>query len=263
MLELYQFELSQYSEKVRFILDYKGLEYRKIEVTPGVGQIEIFKMSGQSKVPVLKDGDTVISDSTAIAMYLERKYPDKPLLPQGNRERGLCLMMEEWADESIGVKSRKALYGAFSQNQSFRTSFLPNETPDLLKNLVSALPPELLKVLGTGVGFSPESVKDAKDDLKQDLEALSLILLDSPYLLGNSPCLADFAVAGLSITIKLPNGPYLNVPENVKGKGIPGLVDSGLYETFFDWRDRLYQDYRKPISATTTSNSLPKSINID
>ena len=39
MLELYQFELSQYSEKVRLILDYKGLEYRKIEVTPGVGQI--------------------------------------------------------------------------------------------------------------------------------------------------------------------------------------------------------------------------------
>ena len=39
MLELYQFELSQYSEKVRLILDYKGLEYRKIEVTPGVGQV--------------------------------------------------------------------------------------------------------------------------------------------------------------------------------------------------------------------------------
>ena len=53
MLELYQFELSQFSEKVRFILDYKGLEYRKIEVTPGVGQIDVFKMSGQPKVPVL------------------------------------------------------------------------------------------------------------------------------------------------------------------------------------------------------------------
>jgi len=28
MIELYQFELSQYSEKVRLILDYKGLAYR-------------------------------------------------------------------------------------------------------------------------------------------------------------------------------------------------------------------------------------------
>ena len=38
MIELYQFELSHYCEKIRLILDYKGLEYRKVEVTPGVGQ---------------------------------------------------------------------------------------------------------------------------------------------------------------------------------------------------------------------------------
>ena len=57
MLELYQFELSQYSEKVRLILDYKGLAYRKIEVTPGIGQLDIFRMSGQRKLPVLKDGN--------------------------------------------------------------------------------------------------------------------------------------------------------------------------------------------------------------
>ena len=39
MLELYQWELSQFSEKVRLILDYTGLEYRKIEVAPGIGQL--------------------------------------------------------------------------------------------------------------------------------------------------------------------------------------------------------------------------------
>jgi len=60
MLELYQFEMSQYSEKVRLILDYKGLPYRKIEVTPGVGQLELFQLSGQRRVPVLKDGAIVI-----------------------------------------------------------------------------------------------------------------------------------------------------------------------------------------------------------
>jgi len=48
-------ELSQYSEKVRLILDYKGLAYRKIEVTGG--QVELFQMSGQQKAPVLKDGN--------------------------------------------------------------------------------------------------------------------------------------------------------------------------------------------------------------
>ncbi|HEY9872927.1 MAG TPA: glutathione S-transferase family protein [Candidatus Obscuribacterales bacterium] len=264
MLELYQFELSQYSEKIRLILDYKGLPYRKIEVTPGVGQLDLFRLSGQRRVPVLKDGTTVISDSTAIAMYLDHKYPEKPLIPVDPRERGLCLLMEEWADESIGLKSRKVLFGALSQNQSFRTSILPNVVPDFLKTLVGAVPPELIDLLGTGVGYGPDVIKEAKDGLKQDLEALSLLLRDRPYLVADYPCLADFAVAGLSMLLKFPTGPYLDLPEAVKGKGIPGLVDTSLYETFFDWRDRLYTQYRKPLtSSTESSGSSPTSIEID
>ncbi len=264
MLELYQFELSQYSEKIRLILDYKELPYRKIEVTPGVGQLEIFQLSGQRKVPVLKDGDTVISDSTAIAMYLERKYPEKPIIPVDPKERGVCLLIEEWADASIGVKSRKVFYGALSQNQNLRTSMLPNQTPDFIKTLVGAVPSEVLDILGTGVGYGHDVVKEAKDDLKQDLEALSLLLLDRPYLVTNYPCLADFAVAGLSLLLKFPEGPYLDIPESLKGQGIPGLVDSSIYETFFNWRDRLYADYRKPLSSSTVGNgSSPTSIEID
>jgi glutathione S-transferase len=264
MLELYQFDLSQYSEKVRLILDYKGLAYRKIEVTPGVGQLDLFRLSGQRQVPVLKDGSTVISDSTAIAMYLDRQYPDKPLIPTDPKERGLCLLMEEWADQSIGLLSRKVLFGALSQNQDLRTAILPNQTPDFLKTLVGAVPGELLDILGSGVGYGLDAVKEARDSLKQDLEALSLLLLDQPYLVTNQPCLADFAVAGLSMLLKFPTGPYLDIPETLKGKGIPGLADSSLYETFFTWRDRLYADYRKPMTSSTVGNgSTPTSIEIE
>ena len=263
MLELYQFETSQYCEKVRLILDYKGLAYRKIEVTPGVGQLDLFRLSGQRQVPVLKDGSTVISDSTAIALYLDRQYPDKPLIPVDPKERGLCLLIEEWADASIGIKSRKVLYGALSQNQSFRTSILPSGTPDFLKTLVGAVPSELLEIVGAGVGFGADAVKDAKDDLKQDLEALSLLLLDHPYLVADYPCLADFTVAGLSLLLKFPAGPYLDVPEALKGKGIPGLADNSAYETFFNWRDRIYSEYRKPLTSTVGSGSTPTSIEID
>lgn len=263
MIELYQFELSQYSEKIRFILDYKGLEYKKIEVTPGIGQFEVFHISGQGQVPVLKDGDTIISDSTAIAMYLDRQYPEKPIIPTNPKDRGQCLLMEEWADESIGPKSRKVLFGALSQNPSFRTLILPNETPDFLKTIVSSIPSELIEFMGFGVGCTPDVLKEARDSLKQDLEALSLILADRPYLVTDTPCLADFAVAGLSLLLKIPEGSYLNVPEQIKGKGIPGLADNSDYEPFFNWRDRLYADYRQKSTSTGTSDSGPQSIQID
>ncbi|MGH8002696.1 MAG: glutathione S-transferase N-terminal domain-containing protein [Brasilonema sp.] len=265
MLELYQFELSQYSEKVRFILDYKGLEYRKIEVTPGIGQVELFRLTGQRQVPVLKDGSRYIADSTEIAKYLDLQYPERPLIPTDPKKRGLSLLIEEWADESIGIKSRKALFSAISQNQNFRKSLLPTTTPDVLKTLVEGVPNDILRALGFGVGYSPDAIRSAIADLKQDLEALTLLLADSPYLVGDEPTLADFAVAGLSILLKFPEGAYLDLPPAIRGKGVPGLADNPVYAPFFAWRDRLYLQYRRPlISFTTTGNpSAPTSIQID
>jgi glutathione S-transferase len=262
MLELYQFELSQYSEKVRLILDYKGLAYRKIEVTPGIGQVELYRMTGQRQVPVLKDGSRIVSDSTEIAKYLDYQYPDRPLIPTDPKQRGLCLLMEEWADESIGIKSRKVLFGALSQDRNLRKSILPSTTPDIIRSLVEAAPSDLMKALGFGVGYGPDVVKSAETDLKQDLEALCLLLADSRYLLGDRPTLADLAVAGLSMLLKFPAGPYLDLPETLKGKGVLGLADNILYEPFFTWRDRLYAEYRKP-SSPSYVGSAPTSIDID
>jgi glutathione S-transferase len=263
VLELYQFELSQFSEKVRLILDYKGLEYRKIEIVPGVGQLDLFRLSGQRQVPVLKDGETFIADSTEIALYLERRYPERPILPSDPVARAQCLIMEEWADESIGLKGRIAFIGAFSQNQNFRTAFLPRETPDFLKTLVEAVPSEFLDILGTGVGFGKEAVKDAQRGLKQDLDALTLILENRPYLLGSEPTLADLSVAALSILLKFPPRGYINAPGDFQGKGIPGLADNSTYNAFWDWRDRLYAQYRQPLTGQSSSDGSPTSINID
>ncbi|NJN74032.1 MAG: glutathione S-transferase family protein [Limnothrix sp. RL_2_0] len=266
MLELYQFEMSQFSEKIRLILDYKGLEYKKIDVTPGIGQLDLYKMSGQRQVPVLKDGETVISDSTEIAFYLDRKYPEKPLIPVDPVQRAQCLIMEEWADESIGLKGRTAFVGALNQNPNFRTSILPKEMPDLLKNLLGAVPGDFLDFLGSGVGMGGDAVKGAQRGLKQDLEALTILVQNQPYLLGDRPTLVDFTVAGLSILLKFPNGNYFDLPDYLKGKGIPGLGDNAEYTPFFEWRDRLYLEFRQEmsgVSKTKSDGASPTTIEID
>lgn len=267
MLELYQFELSHYCEKVRLILDYKGLPYRKIEVTPGIGQLDVFRLSGQRQVPVLKDGNETIADSTAIAFYLDQKYPDRPIIPTDPQQRALCLIMEEWADESIGMNSRKLLLGSLGQDPSFRSAVLPTSAPSFLKNLVESVPREAFDILGMGGGFSPDTVKTARKAMQHNLEALSLILSDKPYLITDHPTLADFAVAALTIYAKFPVGAYLELPEALKGKGATDLINDPTYKPFWDWRDRLYADFRKlPLtstSATSSSSAGPTSINID
>lgn len=263
MLELYQFELSHYCEKVRLILDYKGLPYRKIEVTPGIGQLEIYRLSGQRQVPVLKDGSEVIADSTAIADYLDKTYPDRPIIPSDPKLKGLTLLMEQWADESIGINARKAMFGGFELDQSFRQAFLPSATPDVLKTLLGAVPSEVLGILGLGVGFGPDAIKAGTDAIKRSLTSLCFILLEQPYLVTDHPTLADFAVAGLSMYLKFPDGPYLDLPSTLKGKGVPGIADIGTFAPFFDWRDRLYADFRKSSTSPTGSASGPTSIDID
>lgn len=263
MLELYQFEASAFSEKVKLILDYKQLPYKTNEVTPGVGQIELFQMSGQRKVPVLKDGAEIIPDSTAIALYLDERYPDRPLLPTDSKQKGLCLALEDWADESLGTHGRKAMIGAFNQHPNFRTALLPAATPDLVKNLVGALPGDILSFLGTGVGFGPDAIKESTGILKQALASLCLMLTDQPYLVGDQPTLADFAVAGITMYIKFPSSSYVNLPEGICDKGVPGLADDMSYQPFFDWRDRLYADYRQTRAGTPGSSSGPTAINIE
>lgn len=264
MIELYQFELSQFSEKVRLILDFKGLPYKKIDVVPGVGQIDILRLSKQRQLPVIKDGNMVVADSTAIALYLEKTYPEQPILPQDPQVAALCTILEDWADEAIGIKGRTAFFGAL-KNSSLRTALLPSGTPDLLKTLVNGLPSELLDAVGTGVGLSPMVLKEEQDALHRAMESIGQLLLQSPYLLGNQLTLADLTVAALSLVVKIPEGPYLNIDANLKGQGIPGFADNPAYAAFFAWRDRLYAAYRRPHvdNSPPPTASAPTTIAID
>lgn len=268
MLELYQFELSQFSEKVRLILDYKGLAYRKIEVVPGVGQLELLRMSGQRQVPVLKDGNTVIADSTSIALYLDGLYPDRPLIPTDPQQKATCLLLEQWADDALGVRARSIFLEGL-KNSNLRTSILPTGTPDLLRNLVGSIPREALDVLGLGVGLTPDAIRAAKAEMRRSLESICLLLAQNSgrYLTGDTPSLADLTIAGLSMILKIPEGPYLNIPANLKGKGIPGFADNPDYDLFFTWRDRIYAEFRRPhtpnINTSGTAPVTPTTIAID
>ncbi|MEA5462586.1 glutathione S-transferase family protein [Leptothoe sp. PORK10 BA2] len=264
MLELYQFEASHYCEKVRLILDYKQLPYKAVEVTPGMGQVELYRLSGQRQVPVLKDGETVVADSTAIATYLDATYPARPILPADAAMRGLCLMLEDWADESIGPNARKVMIGAFSQHPSFRTALLPASTPEVIKGLVSAVPGDFLNLLGTGIGFGPDDIKAATLSLHQALSSICAILAVHPYLVNGEPTLADFAVAGISMYLKFPAQRYVDLPSGLGEKGVPGLADAPEYERFWAWRDQLYADYRIERSIPPKdAGSGPVRIGID
>jgi len=80
MLRLYRFPYSTNVERVALALAFKGVEVESVAVDPADRSVAR-AVSGQDLVPVLVDGDEVITDSTRILHHLEARFPDPPLFP--------------------------------------------------------------------------------------------------------------------------------------------------------------------------------------
>ena len=83
-MQLYSYFRSSASFRVRIALALKGLAYdylpvhlvRREQLEPAFGAVSPTRL-----VPVLKDGDTLLSQSMAIIEYLDETHPEPPLLP--------------------------------------------------------------------------------------------------------------------------------------------------------------------------------------
>src|SRR5690606_4492612 len=87
---VYGVKFSPYVLKVLVALEEKGIAYR---VEPPAQALHPL-----GKMPVLRDGDLVIPDSSVICAYLDRKHPKPALLPEVPAELAKALFLEEYAD---------------------------------------------------------------------------------------------------------------------------------------------------------------------
>lgn len=81
MLNIYTIPVSLYCAKLRILLRHKGLEWREIPPPGGYGSDEYKEYIPSGNLPALRDGFMTISDSEAIAEYLNEKHPEPPMLP--------------------------------------------------------------------------------------------------------------------------------------------------------------------------------------
>ena len=88
---------SPYCWRVRMALAHKDLPVRTVPWRFSDKQALAF--SGQGRVPVIKDGSKVVSDSWAIATYLEERYDDRPTLFGCEMGHAHALFINSWADE--------------------------------------------------------------------------------------------------------------------------------------------------------------------
>ncbi|KAL4184212.1 hypothetical protein AMTRI_Chr11g158900 [Amborella trichopoda] len=103
-LQLYSYWRSTCSFRVRIGLNLKGIayEYKPINLLKGEQFCpEYEKVNPIKYVPSLVDGDLVLSDSFAILLYLDEKYPQRPLLPADLRLKSLHIQVASIVSSSI------------------------------------------------------------------------------------------------------------------------------------------------------------------
>ncbi|XWS45936.1 hypothetical protein CRYUN_Cryun14cG0022100 [Craigia yunnanensis] len=106
-LVLYSYWQSSCSWRVRFALNLKGISYEYKAVNLAKGEQfspEFEKLNPLHFVPVLVDGGVIVSDSYAILMYLEEKYPQRTLLPTDAQRKALNL--QKYTEEKVGPQER-------------------------------------------------------------------------------------------------------------------------------------------------------------
>ena len=89
-MELYNYFRSSASYRVRIALAIKGLEYhyKPVHLAKSEQLQENFAAVSASRlVPLLRDGDAVLTQSLAIIEYLDETHPEPPLLPADARGR--------------------------------------------------------------------------------------------------------------------------------------------------------------------------------
>jgi glutathione S-transferase len=95
-MKLYGAALSPFVRKVRIVLAEKNVPYDFESAVP-LSQ-EVLALHPQRKMPILRDGDLVVPDSSVICTYLEKTHPKPALYPEDPAELARALYLEEYAD---------------------------------------------------------------------------------------------------------------------------------------------------------------------
>ena len=171
---------SPFCWRARMALAHKGLDVTTVPVR--FTEKDKIAFSGQGLVPVIRDGQKVVSDSWAIAEYLDEAYPERPALMDGAQGRALANFARHYSQTAMGPAILKAV----------------------LLDIHNALDPGdrayFRETREKRVGMTLEAFTAAPEaavaGMKPALAPLRALLESQPFVNGDKPALADYCVFG-------------------------------------------------------------------
>jgi len=187
MLELWELggrrdcRFSTFSWRTRLALHHKRLAFVVHPVA--VSDKAAIAFSGQGKVPILRHDGHVVTDSWAIACYLERAFPDAPSLFGGPVGESLTHFFNLWADREL----------------------VPAIVPYLMRDVLDCVEEADARHLrGQIEGFFKKSLEElaaergkALEQFRRRLQPVRKTLEQRRFLGGDAPAYADHILFGV------------------------------------------------------------------
>jgi glutathione S-transferase len=209
---LWHIELSHYSEKARWALDYKSIAYGLRTPMPGLhGPRALMLTRGkQRRLPVMELDGRRIGDSTAIIAALEAYQPDPPLYPADPAQKARALELEDFFDERLGPQMRRLVWHhTLPSADAIAESLFADRAPGRTRFLKATVP-AVRPFVRRDYGVTDEAVAIAHRDVLAAMDRIEAELQPSGYLVGDRFSVADLTAAALfTPLIAPPHRPFL------------------------------------------------------
>ena len=99
-IRLFNSKNSMFCEKLRVVLTMKKVSYDVVDVRADERK-SLIAFSNQRKVPTWTSTAGASRTPPFLAKYWEEQVPEPTIYPDNPSDKGLCLMLEDWADEDL------------------------------------------------------------------------------------------------------------------------------------------------------------------
>ncbi|UCI06572.1 glutathione S-transferase family protein [Mesorhizobium sp. B1-1-8] len=166
--------------KIKMALAHKGLAATKVPTR----FLEVPKVEGgvSKTVPVIRDGERVVADSFAIALYLDEAYPERPTLFGGEGGKAMARFIERWSQFTIHpYVATVALTDLNAMQDEANAAYFREDREQRYGKRLEDV------VAGRDAGL---------EGFRASLQPLRSMLTYQPFIGGAAPLFADYIVFG-------------------------------------------------------------------
>lgn len=245
-IQLYQFRVSHYCEKIRFVLAYKGLDYEEHNLLPGLHQSRTNSLAGGSAVPVISHNGQGVQGSAAIISYLDECFPARSLTPNDLAQKEEALEWERWLDLEVGVAVRCYCYHHLFDHRDICAPMLGDGCTLLERAYLRLGWSRLIGAMREAMQINDESAAHSLEVMRSALQRVQGRLQSREFLAGDGFSRADLTAAALFAPMFMPARYGTPWP-----RSLPGPLAATLEEfrPRLLWAEETYRRFRQPSSG--------------